>query len=79
MNCKCITDIEKKLVGMDHKNRKILKAKFLSMGFLLTHNSMISVTSSEIELEVEGMKKKPIQNIFHSWCPFCGTKISKDD
>ena len=78
MKCTCTTDLEKRLTGTEAQNRKVLSAKFISIGLIFGNGSMNAITTSEMELQLEGRKKSYIQNILHNYCPFCGTKI-KDE
>lgn len=79
MNCTCIHDIEKKFVGFEFgdKKNKVIKAEFISAALMFGENSLTTVTNSEVLLTVERAKRPKVQSIMHSFCPFCGVKISK--
>lgn len=78
MNCNCIKDIEQKVLDRKvYDNRSILSAKMLGYSYMMP--SFEIVTNTEIELELEGLKKPKTVNMMHSYCPFCGTKIKKEE
>lgn len=80
MNCKCIENIEKKLIGMEfgNKKKKVTKAKIISVALMFGEKTLECITNSEVEIEVDGYKKPQKQTLVHSFCPFCGTKIKKE-
>lgn len=76
--CKCISELNLKMIGTMHKNKKVIKAEYISAAFIIekkngTHTPMLKSTS-EIELTLEGRTKPVIQNMVHTYCPFCGEK-----
>jgi hypothetical protein len=77
MNCNCITDIKNQLldIKVGPREKKAISASILSGAIMRVNNRMELVTTSEFELTLDGQKKKEIQNIVHSFCPFCGIKI----
>ena len=77
MTCNCTTDITARLKGTEVQHRKVLAAKFLSLGLIFGENKIEAVTTSEIELRLEGRKRPYTQNILHNYCPFCGIKIQQ--
>jgi hypothetical protein len=36
-------------------------------------------TLNTMEIELDGQKKPVTMNMFHSYCPFCGTKIEQNN
>lgn len=84
MQCNCINEVTKKLED-DFKNRprykKPVKAlEIVDVTFTLDKNMKFSQrTYSRIEIELEGQKKKTTMSLFHSFCPFCGEKATKDE
>lgn len=81
MNCGCIKDIETRLVGREYKGKKILKAECIDRALVIVEkdgkSAFETITNSEFELEVEGMKRVQKQSMLHSYCPWCGTKIER--
>jgi formate dehydrogenase maturation protein FdhE len=73
--CTCIKELENKMVGREFKNKKVESASFISAALMLS--SGIVQSCSEIELEIEGQKKKGIQKVLHTYCPFCGEKYTE--
>lgn len=82
MKCKCISRIEQEVKKMDYVGKKVLSAKFLSAAFVSVKkngvNTMEMTTTSKLEIELEGVKKKKTIDMMHTYCPFCGEKI-KDE
>ena len=80
MNCTCITDVPKKILekGLKFKNKKVLKVDLISVAFIFSGPGIGTVTTSELKLEVEGLKSPQKQSILHSFCPFCGVSTHKD-
>lgn len=72
--CNCITEIQAKLETREIKGKKVSAAKIMTAAIMF--DSMELRTISEAELTLEGQKKKTLQNIVHSYCPFCGVKYS---
>lgn len=70
--CECIKKWEEKMIGFVKNGKKATKGTFLSAAFVGTNFSL--QTTSEMELEIPGQKKKIIQNLLHTYCPFCGEK-----
>jgi hypothetical protein len=79
MKCNCINEIETEVAKRDYQGKKIKSVKFLSAVLIFGIGKAEKITTSELEAEVEGMKKKPTINMVHTYCPFCGTKIKDDD
>jgi hypothetical protein len=79
MNCECVSNLEKQLIGTQHKQRQINKVTWLSKAFVIHGNKLNMVTNSELELELEGMKRPVILCVNHNFCPICGDKIDKSD
>jgi hypothetical protein len=73
--CNCIKEIEDKMVGRDHKGKKIKEAQLISAAIMF--GDFKTRTVSEMELTLEGQKKIAKQNIIHSYCPFCGKEYPK--
>ena len=78
MNCNCIEDVEKKVLETEtYDKRKILSTQIIGCSYMMP--TFEKVTNTEIELELEGLKKPKVVKIQHSYCPFCGTKIKKEE
>jgi hypothetical protein len=78
MKCRCLSKIEEEVKKMDYDGKKVLSTKFLSAGFVAVKkdgvHTMDIITTSELEVELQGVKKKKVVNMMHSYCPFCGKK-----
>ena len=79
MECNCTTELEAKVVvEHQHKGKAILKAE-IPKGFIIkkTENGqkMTTSTYTEVEVQVEGMKRAQVVQLLHTYCPFCGVKI----
>ncbi|MDD4971999.1 MAG: hypothetical protein PHT07_21440 [Paludibacter sp.] len=75
MNCTCIDDINKEMIGQEIAHKIITKAQLLGVAFLF--NNAGTTTYTEMEYEYEGCKRPKKINIMHTFCPFCGVKIEK--
>ncbi len=76
MNCNCIDTIEQNVLDREkYDGRKIDSVKFISMAYMMPDFSI--VTNSELELELEGLKRPKIVKINHTFCPFCGKSIKE--
>jgi hypothetical protein len=79
--CNCIKDIEKKMIGREvgngTKKKKVIKATFVSGGFIFGNKPAFQ-SSSIIECELEGQKKPYEQQMLHTFCPFCGKKYENN-
>ena len=73
--CDCINNLEKQMVGREVKNKRVQKAVLISGAIMF--DSFEKNTVSEMELTLDGQKRPYIQNVIHSFCPFCGLKYSK--
>lgn len=70
--CKCISDLEKKMIGFESKGKKVTKAEFTSSGLMFS--TMTRQACGEMELTVDGGKRPVKQSILYNYCPFCGEK-----
>jgi hypothetical protein len=68
--CNCIFTIEEEL-------GKTLQNPRIKIGF--TFPDMKSFPIIEVEYDKPGKKKKYIQTILPTYCPFCGEKYKKED
>lgn len=80
MNCNCINDIPALVADGTNqfKNKIITKAKFINFGLALKGSTLQTISFSPMEIEVEGFKRPQTYDIYHSYCPFCGVKVGKD-
>jgi len=78
MECKCITEIENKILEA-HPIWKGKKVATVKMDKIFTFNPTNIRTLTNIVIEVEGQKKKYDIGMTHSFCPFCGIKQSKEN
>jgi hypothetical protein len=70
--CNCIKNLEKDLVGKIINRKKVVKAQL--GGNFITFGPENKETNSEMELTLEGQKKKVVKPIAHFYCPICGQK-----
>lgn len=79
--CDCITEIEKKatekLQADNPFNKPVKKVELKGVTFSLVGNTMSAKTMNELEIELDGQKKRPTMPVVHSFCPFCGEKFAK--
>jgi len=79
MQCDCIKGIEKKILDMEKwQGKTIEKVEFVSKALIFS-NPLEVLTTSEIEIKVEGRKSSLKQSIMHTYCPFCGVKTKKEE
>lgn len=57
-------------------NKKVVKVEIDKA--LIFGERLETMTYCEVEIELEGQKKKVKQNLMHNYCPICGVKIKKD-
>jgi hypothetical protein len=73
MNCNCIKTLESQVAGKSFDGRKVIEGKipvcFVGMKLQVC-------TYTEMETKLEGLKNPKQVKIMHSYCPFCGKKIS---
>ena len=79
MKCKCIEELEAGVQERGYDGKKVVKATMLSAAFVFNKGGMVYKTTSNIELEIEGLKKKKTLPITHNFCPFCGVEIEKEN
>lgn len=78
--CDCVTEIQKRaLADMQEKKRykkQVVNVRMKGVVFPIIENKMSARTrtSSELEVELEGQKKRQKVSMFHNYCPFCGEK-----
>lgn len=72
--CNCVTELQKRAVGMEFDGKKVLKADMIDGMFVHRNGRLIFLTSSEMEVELEGRKRPKVIPVAHSYCPFCGRK-----
>lgn len=72
--CECIKELQQNLEGKEIKGKKVVSAKLVTAAIMF--DTFDTRTISEVEITLEGQKKKTIQNIVNSYCPFCGRKYS---
>lgn len=70
--CNCIKNLEKDLVGRVIDRKKVVSAKLIIP--FITLGTEPFQTNSQMELTLEGQKKKVIKAVAHKYCPLCGNK-----
>ena len=70
--CNCISEFEAKMIGREHKGKKVIKAEITSAAIMFS--SFSRQMTGEMEFTMEGGKRPMKQNLVYSYCPFCGTK-----
>jgi len=81
MNCECLTNTEKKLLdnyNANEKNKKKALSASIEKGFIFG-KKLQTITYSNVAFQLEGQKKECKLRLFHSFCPFCGIKIERDN
>lgn len=73
--CDCIKNLEASLIDRDVNRKKVVKAQIANYFLMVGAGYQ---THSEIELTLEGQKKKIIKPYAHKYCPLCGEKYPKD-
>jgi hypothetical protein len=84
MNCDCITKLERDAAEKLRKDGKfkkpVIQVRLRCVGTQITKEMSLRLrTFNEFEISLEGQKKPVFMNMFHSFCPFCGTKIETDN
>lgn len=72
--CKCIGEIEKKLIGTEQKGGIVKEATLISAGLIGPKFQYRTISEIECRVEIKETLKKKIVNMIHSFCPFCGKK-----
>jgi phosphopentomutase len=77
MNCNCIEENQKAMVGLKVRQGEIIKSELNNQGIIFDNGKAIAVTSSDFDVKIAGKKKSIIKQLIHNFCPFCGKKIDK--
>ncbi|MFC6924307.1 hypothetical protein [Microbulbifer taiwanensis] len=76
MNCDCISEIEQRVTQKIKESGDFKKpvkgARMKELGFVLSGSTFTTRTVTNLEVELEGQKKKPLIPMTHNYCPFCG-------
>ena len=78
MNCKCINELENKILEA-HPVWKGKKVSSVKMDKIFTFNPTDIRTSTNVSIEVEGQNKKYNVGMTHTYCPFCGVKQAREE
>jgi hypothetical protein len=70
--CNCIKNLEKDLVGRVIDRKRVMKATLVIP--YITMSGGLNETNGQIELTLEGQKKKVTKAVAHKYCPLCGKK-----
>lgn len=78
MNCDCLSNLRESLINF-HNEKGIMEVYDVKVPTLikLKPDSMDDVTYTDVRLRTN--KGNKILTVNHSFCPFCGTKIEKED
>jgi hypothetical protein len=83
MNCKCMTNQREAINNSFlEKGKKVQSVEFPSgLGIVEKggKSNLIIVSYSEVSVRVEGKKKVEKLKFTHSFCPFCGLKITSEE
>src|SRR5690606_1938444 len=76
----CIEEVEKKFIGREYgpKKLKIKRATVETVTVFGGSNGIERMTSSPVEVHIDGMKRPKTIQMLHSYCPFCGKKIRQE-
>ena len=79
--CDCITRIEEKLTEKCKEKRfnKPFEKVDLETSLVIIGNKLEARTFCRAFITLTGQKKVVETNVLHSYCPFCGEKIVKDE
>ncbi|BBE51166.1 hypothetical protein OYT1_ch1619 [Ferriphaselus amnicola] len=76
MNCDCLTEIKAKLLEYvtrpKYFKKPVKRLELSGITMLLQDNKFVTRTCSQVEVELEGQKKKETFPMVHSFCPYCG-------
>jgi len=80
--CNCIENIENKLLDLWKNDKtfkngnKIQKVTMRNMQHSISFSGgpITSFIGGEVEVDIEGQKKKKVISIEFNYCPFCGEK-----
>jgi hypothetical protein len=77
-NCDCIKRIEDKVLNhVKEQGKQAESASMQNLAFMFSSSE--TKTHQEIEVTINGKKKKEKINIIHTYCPFCGKEYTKED
>ena len=72
--CKCISQIESKIVGTEQKGGVVKEASLISAGLIGPKFQYRTISEIECKVTIKGIIKKKMVNMIHTYCPFCGKK-----
>lgn len=76
--CECVKDIEAKvlesLTTTARYKKPVQGVSLTGVGFPIVGGKMLMRTCSDIAVTLDGQKKVEKMAMFHTFCPFCGTK-----
>lgn len=73
MKCKCIKQLEERIVFHGFNGRSVEAAEFTSIAF--KGAEMTLHPTSQILVRYKGFKKDKTVTVFHNFCPFCGVEL----
>jgi len=79
--CDCIEKMENAAKEHVIKNKTFKKTVISARmkGMAMMFNPPLYRSYSEVEFELEGQKKKPTLSMVHTYCPFCGIKVTGEE
>lgn len=76
--CKCINEIEGKALAQLQEQsefkKPVIGVRMQGVTFPIIENSLTTRTCNQLEIKLEGQKKRPQMAMVHTFCPFCGEK-----
>ena len=76
--CECVKELEAKLlenISATKRYKKPVKGVSLNgVGFPIVGGKLMVRTYSDVMVTLDGQKKEERVTMFHTYCPFCGTK-----
>ena len=76
--CNCVKEIEAKalenLTATARYKKPVQGVSLKGVGFPIVGGKLLTRTCSDLEVKLDGQKKVERMTMFHTFCPYCGTK-----